>query len=161
MKQYPMPYTYKFVYIKDGVEYPLSSEDATSSYGPLYKAGGIFYGFRKSVDLFLATDLLSNGSPCIRSVGPYGYYVLTKTYKEAWCVFSVRKGGLAAGRDLKPKSSSPMLFDQSIWNVNYEFTFEAEKSKINDNVFFGYREMTKYSNPRGSGKVVKIEFVDK
>lgn len=153
-----LPYTYKFVYKKDGAEYPLSGEDATSTYGPLYKTGGIFYGFRTTGDLFLAADLLANGSLCIRSIGPYGCYVLTKTYKKAWCVFSVGKGKAVAGRDLKPQSSSPLLFDQSIWNVNYEFIFEAEKSS---NDIFGYREMTQYSNPRGSGKVVKIEFVDK
>ena len=132
------PGSFEFVYRKDGVDYPLSGNKESSSFGRFYNEYSKPY-LQPLDELILAVSLLDGtGKPDTKVKKGHDCYCLQKVYKDAWYDFALAKGGMAKDKELKcivPASKDDSFGRQSGTEIRYSVRLKAEKK---DGVF-GFR----------------------
>lgn len=155
-----LPASYKFVYEKDGVEYPLTGEESTSSYGPVYIADNQDVQLAVNTwDLpILAMDMATDKDPNRVYVGGYRCILLKKVYPKSYNIFTIKKGGMAVGSKLKIKSQN----GADGWIIGYDddsITYRIDENAIKSTNFYdalGFKQLSNYTGLR----VAKCIFVD-
>lgn len=99
-----LPHRYKFWWRQDSGKYPLSGNDTTSFYGPLYTEGGILNSIIDWDGVILAVHIgqhFVNPDPVHTNKNGHSCYYIKKVHKNCSYRFWVKIGERAAGKNLE------------------------------------------------------------